>query len=163
MTRRLNEFTYDTGHGTVTAQVESRALDLRVHRSVLAQAFTMCMLLVNWALTIGTLYVTLVMLVRRERISEVVLALPITVVLTIPAIQALFVGSPPFGILGKCAQERLHKIDPLLLTGRPSLADVAGFLLQIILVALCSLALLYVVVNSSGSSPQGREKQKYNP
>jgi len=31
--------------------------------------------------------------------SEAVLALPITVVLTIPAIRALFIGSPPLGIL----------------------------------------------------------------
>ena len=35
-TETVNKFTYDTGHGTVIAQVESRALDLRVHRSVLA-------------------------------------------------------------------------------------------------------------------------------
>ena len=83
----------------MTAQVESRALELRVHGSVLAQAFTMCMLLVNWALAIGSSYVAFVMLVRRERMSEVVLALPITVVLTIPALRSLFVGSPPFGIL----------------------------------------------------------------
>lgn len=97
-TDTVNEFTYETGNGTVTVQVESRALEIRVHRSVLAQAFTMCMLLVNWALTIGSLYITLVMLVK-EKMSEAVLALPITVVLTIPVIRSLFIGSPPFGIL----------------------------------------------------------------
>ena len=98
-TETVNDFTYETGNGTVTIQVESRALEVRVHRSILAQAFTMCMLLVNWALTIGSLYITLVMLVRRERMSDAVLALPITVVLTIPAIRSLFISSPPFGML----------------------------------------------------------------
>ena len=94
-----NKFTYETGNGTVTVDVESRALVVTISRSVLARSFTMCMLLVNWALTVGTVYVTLVMLVRREKMSDAVLSLPITVVLTIPAIRALFVGSPPFGIL----------------------------------------------------------------
>jgi len=96
----VNEFTYETGNGTtVTTQAESRALEIIVYRSILARAFTMCMLLVNWALTIGSIYITLAMLVRRERMSEAVLALPITVVITIPAIRGLFIGSPPFGIL----------------------------------------------------------------
>jgi len=96
----VNEFTYETGNGTVvTIHAESRALEVIIHRSILAQAFTMCMLLVNWALTIGSIYITLVMLVKRERMSEAVLALPITVVITIPVIRGLFIGSPPFGIL----------------------------------------------------------------
>ena len=110
-TDTVNEFTYETGNGEVTIQVESRALEVRVHRSVLAQAFTMCMLLVNWALTIGSLYITLVMLVRREKMSEAVLALPITVVLTIPVIRSLFIGSPPFGILlGALRNDSLESI-----------------------------------------------------
>ena len=110
-TETVNEFTYETGNGEVTIQVESRALEVRVHRSVLAQAFTMCMLLVNWALTIGSLYITLVMLVRREKMSEAVLALPITVVLTIPVIRSLFIGSPPFGILlGALRNDSLESI-----------------------------------------------------
>ena len=97
-TEIVDDFTYETPV-PVTIQVESCALEVRVHRSILAQAFTMYMLLVNWALTIGSLYITLVMLVRRERMSDAVLALPITVVLTIPATRSLFIGSPPFGIL----------------------------------------------------------------
>jgi len=98
-TETTNKFTYETGNGTVTVDVESRALLVTISRSVLARSFTMCMLLVNWALTVGTVYITLVLLIRREKMSEAVLALPITVVLTIPAIRNLFVGSPPFGIL----------------------------------------------------------------
>ena len=94
-----SKFTYDTGNGTVTVDVESRALVLTVSRSVLAQAFTVCLLLVNWALTVGTLYILLAVLMRKEKMKDAVLALPITVMLTIPTIRALFVGAPPFGIL----------------------------------------------------------------
>ena len=108
----VNEFTYETANGTATIQAQSRALEVVVHRSILAQAFTMCMLLVNWALTIGSLYITLVMLVKRERMSEAVLALPITVVLTIPAIRALFIGSPPFGILLGALENDFLKLVP---------------------------------------------------
>lgn len=111
-TETVNEFTYETGSGVMTIQAESRALEVRIHRSILAQAFTMSMLLVNWALTVGSLYLTLVMLVKRERMSEAVLALPITVVLTIPAIRALFIGSPPFGILLGTLRNNLLMILP---------------------------------------------------
>lgn len=128
-TETTNRFVYDPGNGTVMVDVESRALTLAISRSILAQAFTMCMLLVNWALTVGTLYMTLVVLVRKEKMNDAVLALPITMVLTIPVIRALFIGTPPFGIL----------------------LDVAGFFLQIILVALCTLALLFAVARPPGS------------
>lgn len=98
-TETTNKFAYDPGNGTVTMDVESRALVLTISRSVLARTFTICMQLVNWALTVGTLYITLVVLVRKEKVNDAVLALPITVVLTMPAIRALFIGTPPFGIL----------------------------------------------------------------
>ena len=123
----VSDFAYETGNGTaVTIQAESRAMEVVVYRSILAQAFTMCMLLVNWALTIGALYVTPVMLVRRERMSEAVLALPITVVLTIPAIRSLFIGSPPFGIL--LGMLRNNHLNGLSLADRLSLLQTSpGF------------------------------------
>ena len=113
---------------------------LTISRSVLARTFTICMLFMNWALTVGTLYITLVVLVRKEKMNDAVLALPIAVVLTIPAIRAPFIGmvtcNPPV--------QSLHG-------SHSSFSKVAGFLLQIILVALCSLALLYAVVKPPGS------------
>ena len=161
----VNEFTYDTGNGTtVTIQAESRALEVVVHRSILAQAFTMCMLLVNWALTIGSIYITLVMLVQRERMSEAVLALPITVVITIPAIRALFIGSPPFGILLGTLRRNFLNWFAFADSSPFSLPDIAGFFFQIILVALCSLALIYVVATpADGPSSHGHGKQMCNP
>ena len=94
-----SKFTYDSGEGPVTIEVESRVLELDIRRSVLSRAFTMCLWIVNWALTAATLYITLVIFVDTKRMSDGVLALPITVVLTIPVIRGLYVGAPPFGIL----------------------------------------------------------------
>lgn len=94
-----SKFTYDAGQGPITIDVESRALELNITRGVLSRAFAMCMWIVNWALTAGTVYTTLVNLVSTQRMSDAVLALPITVILIIPAIRQLYVGGPPFGIL----------------------------------------------------------------
>jgi hypothetical protein len=55
----------------------------------------MCMWIVNWALTAGTVYITLEILTDTEKMSDGVLAFPITMILTIPAIRALYVGTPP--------------------------------------------------------------------
>ncbi|KAF9644675.1 hypothetical protein BDM02DRAFT_3190381 [Thelephora ganbajun] len=118
-----NKFTYDAGRGPATVDVESRALELDVRRSLRSRGFTMCMWVINWALTSGTVYITLVVLVNTEKMSDGVLALPITVILTIPTIRGLYVGTQPF--------------------------DVVGFFLQIIIVALCSLTLLYLVIKPS--------------
>ena len=94
-----SKFTYDAGEGPVTIDVESRALELDIRRSALSRAFTMCMWVMNWALTAGTVYITLVILVNTQKMTDAVLALPITMILTIPAIRGLYVGEPPFGIM----------------------------------------------------------------
>ena len=91
-------YTYDLGTGPTMMEVDSGMINITVKRSHLARAFTMCLLLINWALAIGSTYVTLAVVVRRERVHEGVLLLPITLVLTIPTLRGLYVGSPPFGI-----------------------------------------------------------------
>ena len=63
----------------------------------------MSLALINSALTISSAYITLLVVVRREKMNDSFLVLPVTVVLTIPALRGLHVGSPPFGIyLGRC-------------------------------------------------------------
>ena len=84
--------------GTTTEEVDSRAIRITVRRSQLAQAFTMCLLIANSALTVGSAYVTLLAVIRREGVNDTVLLLPVTVVLIIPALRSLYVGAPPFGI-----------------------------------------------------------------
>lgn len=93
-----NNYTYDPETGATTVVVDSRALKVTMGRSMLAQAFKICMLTVNWALTPGSVYITLIVANKRERETDAVPLVPVTMILTIPAIRALYVGSPPFGI-----------------------------------------------------------------
>ena len=93
-----NSWTYDFGAGSTTVVVESSMIDITIKRSQLAQAFTVCLLLINAALTTGSVYVTVLFIVRREGVNEATFLLPATTVLTIPALRELYVGSPPFGI-----------------------------------------------------------------
>jgi len=93
-----NAWTYDSGAGPTTIVVESSMIEVTVKRSQLAQAFTVCLLLINAALTAGSVYVTLLVIVRTEGVNDAILLLPVTTVLTIPALRGLYVGSPPFGI-----------------------------------------------------------------
>ena len=91
-------WTHDSGTGPTTAVVESRMIEITVKRSQLAQAFTVCLLFINTALTIGSVYVTVLVIVRRDAVNDALLLLPVSTVLTIPALRGLYVGSPPFGI-----------------------------------------------------------------
>ena len=95
-------YTYDSGTGPTTIGVDSQTVYIQVKRSRSAQALTMCLFLVNWALTTGSIYIVLLVVFGGEDVNEAVLLLPITVILTIPAPRSLYPGSPPFGIfIGK--------------------------------------------------------------
>ena len=93
-----SNYTYDFGTGPVTVEVESAVVDIEAKRSRLTKAFTVSLALINSALTIASAYITLLVVVRREKMNDSLLVLPVTVILTIPALRGLYVGSPPFGI-----------------------------------------------------------------
>ena len=98
-----SSFTYDSGTGPNTVEVESSVVRVEARRSQLSQAFTLCLFIVNWALTVGSVYITLLALVGAGKMDSAVLLLPVTLVLTIPVLRGLYVGSPPFGIfIGEC-------------------------------------------------------------
>ena len=82
-------------NGTV---VNARYASLTLYRSNLAIAFVMTIFVVNWALTAMVVYITtFAKLSKESRITDGVVALPITVILILPALRALFLDSPPFG------------------------------------------------------------------
>ena len=56
------------------------------------------MFAINWVLTLCSVAIALVVYRRRGEVKDGVALLPITVILTIPTIRGLYVGSPPFGI-----------------------------------------------------------------
>jgi len=93
-----SSWTHDSGMGPITVEVQASLLYMEVRRPLLARAFAVCLLVINSALTIGSAYVTLLAVVRRERVNDAVFFFPVTVVLTIPALRSLYPGSPPFGV-----------------------------------------------------------------
>ena len=93
-----SEFTYDSGTGLVTMEVESRLLWVDITRSTVAKAFAICMFLGNWTLAAGSVYTTILVAFGRLDANSVIAALPFSNLLTIPAIRSLYVDSPPLSI-----------------------------------------------------------------
>ena len=142
--RSSSNYTYDNGTGPTTVEAESGVIYIQVRRSQLAKAFMLCLLLINFALTVGSVYVTVLVLTRKDQIHEGTLLFPVTVILTIPALRNLYPGEPPFGIyIGRSLghSDLDQALTPLL--------DTFGLFLLMMIVALCSTILLYVVAKSS--------------
>jgi len=100
-------WTHNSETGSITATLGASLIAITVERSLLSQAFTVCLLFTNSALAIGSAYVTLLAVVRREAVNDTVIFFPVTVVLTIPALRSLYPSSPPFGIyLGRSPELR---------------------------------------------------------
>ena len=94
-------YTYDSGTGPTTIGVDTREASIAVSRTKFSKGLTIGFLLVNWTLSTGSIYIFLVVIFKGE-INETVFLFPVTVILTIPALRNLYVGSPPFGIyIGK--------------------------------------------------------------
>ena len=106
-----SNYTYDPGTGPTTVEVDSNLITITAKRSPLAQAFTVCLMSVNSVLAISSTCVTLLVLFSREGVDNAVLLLPVTIVLTIPALRSLYVGSPPFGIYIGRAQALRSQFD----------------------------------------------------
>ncbi|KDR76883.1 hypothetical protein GALMADRAFT_417399 [Galerina marginata CBS 339.88] len=119
-------------NGTI---VDSHYGELTVSRNNTARTFVMILLIVNWALTGVVVYITAGTLVLGSKIGDGILVLPVTVILTLPALRALFVENPPFGIL----------------------IDILGLFMQMIIVSLCSLILLF---NSLTQKTEQRQYQE---
>lgn len=78
--------------------VQSRAMEVAFTRTGFAKTYVMALFLVSWALTAVVAFITVSSWVEKE-ISESILLLPISVILTIPALRALWDGAPAFGLL----------------------------------------------------------------
>ena len=102
-----NQFTYDTEDGgSATVEVESRTIFAQVKYSTRGRAITLSMFAINWVLTLCSVVIALIVLGQRGKMKDAVALLPITVILSIPAIWNLYVGSPPFGIFLGAHQNR---------------------------------------------------------
>ena len=135
-----SRFTYDSGTGPTTLLVDSSVVSVQVKRSPITRAFTLCLLVVNWALTVGSVYITLLALVGTGKKDPAVVLLPVTLVLTIPTLRGLYVGSPPFGVyIGE------YRVVSSWLLGLTSFPDTFGFFLQMVIIVVSSMILLHRV------------------
>ena len=78
--------------------VDARYLSMRFRRILLTKFFVMTLFIVNWFLTGAVLYITIAA-DHGKPMDASILVLPLSVVLTIPALRALWAGAPAFGIL----------------------------------------------------------------
>ncbi|RDX45544.1 hypothetical protein OH76DRAFT_945531 [Lentinus brumalis] len=101
--------------------IHGRGVQYSFQRIALSQVFVVVLFVVNWLLTAVVLYIA-VSAYDGVPMSDGILILPVSVILTIPALRALWVGAPSFGLL----------------------LDACGTFLQMVVVSLASL---YLVVN----------------
>jgi hypothetical protein len=82
-----------------THSLPSRMVTTILLRPSLSISFNMLIFFVNWMLAFAVLFISLVTFRRNQIMMPELLVLPITVVLTIPSLRNLMVGSPFFGKL----------------------------------------------------------------
>jgi len=134
-----NAFTYNAGSGPITVNVTSSTMFASVVRSAPARALTYSMFAINWILVVCSIVTTSVAFNRGGEKSDVgITLLPITVILTIPTIRSLYVGSPSFGIY----------------------LDVVGFFPQMLIVASCTVVVLtgYGIKSAQGGGVSTGER-----
>ncbi|CAL1704825.1 unnamed protein product [Somion occarium] len=134
---------YNTTSGETSS---SRTMELALGRNGFTKAFVVTLFIVNWALTAVCAYITISATVG-DNLSESIVVLPLSVILTIPALRALWIDAPAFGLLLGM---------PVLLIichgcSRTCLPDACGTFLQMVIVSFCSLFLIIVI---------GMQKQK---
>lgn len=90
-----SKLAYIPGNGSSTQYPGSRVLNAEIRRSAIAQTFMISLALINWLLTIGSVYITALVVSRKVEANHPVAALPFSMMLTIPAVRAIYVEPPP--------------------------------------------------------------------
>lgn len=85
-----------TSAGATDSPAPGRHVRIMFRRTTLTQFFVIAMLAVNWGLTLVVVYITVSAANGRE-VSESILVLPLSVILTIPSLRALWVDAPTLG------------------------------------------------------------------
>ena len=90
-----SELIYIPGNGPFTPYHGSRMLNAEIRRSAIAQTFMISLALINWLLTIGSVYITVLVMSGKMEADHPVAALPFSMMLTIPAVRAIYAEPPP--------------------------------------------------------------------
>ena len=147
-TADTSAFTYKSGDGLVSMEVQSRVLRAEIKRSVISKAFAICVFLGNWAMTIGSVYATVLVAFDRLEANSVITALPFSALLAIPAIRSLYSSS-----LGVSIGEPITP--PICSAAQPTLPDAVAFFVQTATIGLCCLVLLRVLTRCRSSCTTG--------
>ncbi|KAK1235542.1 hypothetical protein PQX77_001230 [Marasmius sp. AFHP31] len=95
--------------------------------STVAKSFSLLLFTVNWALALLVTFMTVALSVGKikhgSQVPDSVLAMPLTIILMVPGLRALFIGDPPFG----------------------NVLDLTGFFPQMILIGVSSFVLLVLM------------------
>lgn len=86
----------ETRDATTNDTVASRTMEMAFTRTGFARTYVMTLFLLNWALAAVCVWITVSACCGQE-VTEGILLLPISVILTIPALRALWDGAPAFG------------------------------------------------------------------
>ena len=86
--------TYIPGNGPFTPHPGSHMLNAEIRRSAIAQTFMISLALINWLLTIGSVYITVLVMSGKMEADHPVAALPFSMMLTIPAVRAIYAEPP---------------------------------------------------------------------
>ncbi|GJE87179.1 hypothetical protein PsYK624_032620 [Phanerochaete sordida] len=115
-------------------EAPTRTLEMALARTGFARTYVMTLFVVNWGLTAVVVFITVSAGVGQE-VTESILLLPISVILTIPALRALWDGAPAFGLL----------------------LDSCGTFLQMVIVSVCSMFLvLQIGLNKDNKAKESK-------
>ncbi|PSR77115.1 hypothetical protein PHLCEN_2v8060 [Hermanssonia centrifuga] len=121
---------WSTRINTTGTEVDGRYLQMGFRRTVLSQFFVVVLFVVNWGLTLVVLFITIAA-TDGQKVDVSILILPVTVILTIPALRALWVGAPAF--------------------------DSVGLFVQMVVVSVCSMFLV-IGIGLSGKADEPQEE-----
>ena len=149
------DFTFNTDSGLATAEILAYALEVGIGHSKFTRALTMCMSVTTWVLTIVSTYFAF-SAVKKGRVDFAIVILHASIVLAISGIQKVYSSPPPFGIsLGTL------RLCPSVAQSNGVPLDTWGSFSQAVIVAFCSMMLLFTATKSYLSTkwPSGsREK-----
>jgi len=121
-TKTTDALAYETDSGTTTVEVESRALEVKIARSKLARALTSCISAANWLLTYLSAHVTFAA-VTKKNADFFTVFLHGCMMLAVLVTWKLSIGTLLF-------------------------LDSVAFFPQLVIMAFCSVVLLYTAAKS---------------
>jgi len=146
----VEKITYESGGELVTMEVESHVLRGEIQRSVIAKASAICLFLGNWAMTVSSVYTTVLIASGRLEANSVVAALPPSALLAIPTIRTLY-GSLSLG--NSIGKPYTHPPFERILQSDIVPLDAVAFFIQTVTIGLCCLALLRVLTRCRVPNP----------